>query len=141
MLSWTELLDFIFGRKNKGRHRVRGSWRSRNYVVSDDRSLERDSSFLTPALGKEAAFLSTPLLPILSSTPAASSEMSSPPTTGDSTSSSCVSIRKRRRLAASPGGLHWNSEAKLRSEPHSKPQSDMILLNHFISFAHPEHQD
>ncbi|MEQ2258087.1 hypothetical protein XENORESO_005383 [Xenotaenia resolanae] len=80
------------------------------------RSLERDSSFLTPALGKEVAFLSTPLLPILSSTPAASSEMSSPPTTGDSTSSSCVSVRKRRRLAASPGGLHWNSEGSVQRD-------------------------
>nr|XP_015817574.2 uncharacterized protein ankfn1 isoform X1 [Nothobranchius furzeri] len=73
------------------------------------RSSEQESTCLTPALGKEVTFLSTPLLPVLSSTPAAASEPSSQPPTGDSASHSGVSIRKRRRLAASPGGLHWNS--------------------------------
>ncbi|XP_044034197.1 uncharacterized protein ankfn1 isoform X2 [Siniperca chuatsi] len=72
------------------------------------RSSERESAFLTPALGKEMPFLSTSLLPILSSTPTAA-VLSSGTSAGDSTSQSGVSIRKRRRLAASPGGLHWNS--------------------------------
>lgn len=77
------------------------------------RSSERESTFLTPALGKEMSFLATPLLPILSSTPAAA-VLSSGTSAGDSTSHSGVSIRKRRRLAASPGGLHWNSAGKNR---------------------------
>ncbi|XP_051274174.1 uncharacterized protein ankfn1 isoform X4 [Dicentrarchus labrax] len=68
------------------------------------RSSERESTFLTPALGKELPFLATSLLPILSSTPVASA------------SHSGVSIRKRRRLAASPGGLHWNSAGSVQRD-------------------------
>nr|XP_024659346.1 uncharacterized protein LOC101473170 [Maylandia zebra] len=83
-----------------------------------DRSSERDSTFLTPTLTKEATCLSTPLLPILSSTPApppaaAASRSSYGTHAGDSASHSGVSIRKRRRLAASPGGLHWTSSGVL----------------------------
>ncbi|XP_030611194.1 ankyrin repeat and fibronectin type-III domain-containing protein 1 [Archocentrus centrarchus] len=85
-----------------------------------DRSSERDSTFLTPALTKEATCLSTPLLPILSSTPAhapaAASRLNSGTPAGDSTSHSGVSIRKRRRLAASPGGLHWNSSGNVQRD-------------------------
>lgn len=77
------------------------------------RSSERDSTFLTPALEKEMPFLAPSLLPILSSTPAAAA-LSSGTSAGDSASQSGVSIRKRRRLAASPGGLHWNSAGKIR---------------------------
>ncbi|XP_008301559.1 ankyrin repeat and fibronectin type-III domain-containing protein 1 [Stegastes partitus] len=69
------------------------------------RSSHGDCSFLTPALGKEASFLSTPLLPVLSSTP----NVAAAPPAGDSAPHSGVSVRKRRRLAASPGGLHWTS--------------------------------
>ncbi|XP_028989721.1 uncharacterized protein ankfn1 isoform X2 [Betta splendens] len=76
-----------------------------------------DCSFLTPALGKELPFLSTPLLPILSSTPAGAAVLRS---------GMGVSIRKRRRLAASPGGLHWNSAGSVQrdfwsSDPSSGP--------------------
>ncbi|KAK9530926.1 hypothetical protein VZT92_012399 [Zoarces viviparus] len=62
------------------------------------RSLESDSPFLPPSPGEEML-----LLPLLSSTPVAAGDSSpfSPPTG--------VSVKKRRRLAASPGGLHWNS--------------------------------
>ncbi|XP_042364093.1 cell wall integrity and stress response component 1-like [Plectropomus leopardus] len=76
------------------------------------RSSQRDSTFLGPALEKEMPFLATSLLPILSSTPAAAAALSA----GDSTSSSGVSIRKRRRLAASPGGLHWNSAGSVQRD-------------------------
>lgn len=85
------------------------------FLSSDPcRSSERDSAFLTPTLTKEATCLSTPLLPILFSTPApppaaAASRSSYGTHAGDSASHSGVSIRKRRRLAASPGGLHWTS--------------------------------
>ncbi|KAI3365237.1 hypothetical protein L3Q82_010124 [Scortum barcoo] len=75
------------------------------------RSSEGESTFLMPALEKEVPFLTTPLLPILSSTPAASA-LSCGTSAGDSTSHSGVNIRKRRRLAASPGGLHWTSAGK-----------------------------
>uniref|UniRef100_UPI0037E7F408 ankyrin repeat and fibronectin type-III domain-containing protein 1 n=1 Tax=Semicossyphus pulcher TaxID=241346 RepID=UPI0037E7F408 len=71
-----------------------------------------ESTFLTPALGKEMPFLTTSLLPILSSTPAAAAET----TAGDSSSHGGVSIRKRRRLAASPGGLHWNSAGSVQRD-------------------------
>ncbi|XP_061782618.1 ankyrin repeat and fibronectin type-III domain-containing protein 1-like [Nerophis lumbriciformis] len=77
-----------------------------------DRSPEREAAFLTPALGKETPFLATPLLPILSSTPAAVALMSP----GDSASRGGVSIRKRRRLAASPGGLHWKSAVSVQRD-------------------------
>ncbi|XP_028287886.1 ankyrin repeat and fibronectin type-III domain-containing protein 1 [Parambassis ranga] len=81
------------------------------------RSSEKESGFLSPALGKEMTFLSTPLLPILSSTPVASaSALTSATLAGDSTSHSGISIRKRRRLAASPGGLHWNSSGCVRRD-------------------------
>ncbi|XP_075937781.1 ankyrin repeat and fibronectin type-III domain-containing protein 1 isoform X2 [Anarhichas minor] len=67
------------------------------------RSLESDSSFLPPSPGEEML-----LLPLLSSTPIATGDSSpfSPPTG--------VSVRKRRRLAASPGGLHWNSAGSVQ---------------------------
>ncbi|XP_026172292.1 ankyrin repeat and fibronectin type-III domain-containing protein 1 [Mastacembelus armatus] len=79
------------------------------------RSSERESSFLTPGLGKELPFLSSPLLPILSSTPAASVLSSGTPA-ANATCQSNVSIRKRRRLAASPGGLHWNSAGSVQRD-------------------------
>ncbi|XP_077358640.1 ankyrin repeat and fibronectin type-III domain-containing protein 1 isoform X2 [Festucalex cinctus] len=74
-----------------------------------DRTPERDAAFLAPAaLGKETPFLVTPLLPILSSTPDAAA----------------VGIRKRRRLAACPGGLHWKSTGSLRSPDPSQEEED-----------------
>ncbi|XP_023274602.1 uncharacterized protein LOC111664305 [Seriola lalandi dorsalis] len=79
------------------------------------RSSDKESTFLTPALGREMPFLATPLLPILSSTPTAA-VLSSGTSAGDSASQSGVSIRKRRRLAASPGGLHWNSAGSVQRE-------------------------
>ncbi|XP_069374158.1 ankyrin repeat and fibronectin type-III domain-containing protein 1 isoform X2 [Paralichthys olivaceus] len=83
---------------------------SRRSTVSepgeDDRLSEIES------LAKETPFLSTPLL---SSTPAAAA-LSSGTSAGDSASQGGVSIRKRRRLAASPGGLHWNSAGSLQRE-------------------------
>ncbi|XP_047464954.1 ankyrin repeat and fibronectin type-III domain-containing protein 1 isoform X2 [Mugil cephalus] len=76
----------------------------------------KESSFLRPALGKEVTFLSTPLLPILSSTPVPASGRSSGTPDGESASRSGVSVRKRRRLAASPGGLHWNSAGSVQRD-------------------------
>ncbi|XP_029312642.1 uncharacterized protein DDB_G0271670-like [Cottoperca gobio] len=70
------------------------------------RSSERDPPSLSPALGKEMPFLTTSPLPILSSTPAG----------GHCTPHSGVSIRKRRRLAASPGGLHWTSAGSVQRD-------------------------
>ncbi|XP_041671080.1 ankyrin repeat and fibronectin type-III domain-containing protein 1 [Cheilinus undulatus] len=67
------------------------------------RSSEGESTFLTPSL-----------LPILSSTPAA--PQSSETTAGESTSSQSGVTRKRRRLAASPGGLHWNSAGSVQRD-------------------------
>lgn len=82
-------------------------------VVWCSRCSEKESSFLTPALGKEMPFLATPLVPALSSTPAAAL-LASDVSSADSTPQSTVSIRKRRRLAASPGGLHWTSTGERR---------------------------
>ncbi|XP_038591832.1 ankyrin repeat and fibronectin type-III domain-containing protein 1 isoform X3 [Micropterus salmoides] len=79
------------------------------------RSPGGDSTFLTPALAKEMPFLATSLLPVLSSTPAAAVQ-SSGTSAKDSASQSGVSIRKRRRLAASPGGLHWNSAGSVQRD-------------------------
>ncbi|KAM4524102.1 ankyrin repeat and fibronectin type-III domain-containing protein 1 isoform 2-T2 [Odontesthes bonariensis] len=78
-------------------------------------SSERESTFLSPAW-KDLTFLSTPLLPILSSTPTAASQLSSKTAAGDSASQSGVSIRKRRRLAGSPGGLHWNAAGSVQRD-------------------------
>ncbi|XP_035002141.1 uncharacterized protein ankfn1 isoform X2 [Hippoglossus stenolepis] len=89
---------------------------SRRSTVSDpgddDRLSEIESTFFSPSLAKETPFLSTPLL---SSTPAAAA-LSSGTSAGDSASQGGVSIRKRRRLAASPGGLHWNSAGSVQRE-------------------------
>uniref|UniRef100_A0A674F6U8 Ankyrin repeat and fibronectin type III domain containing 1 n=1 Tax=Salmo trutta TaxID=8032 RepID=A0A674F6U8_SALTR len=68
------------------------------------RPLDREAMFLTPALGREIPFLATPLAPILSSTPC-----NITPQVG-------VSVRKRRRLAASPGGLHWTSTGSVQRD-------------------------
>ncbi|XP_030256820.1 ankyrin repeat and fibronectin type-III domain-containing protein 1 isoform X2 [Sparus aurata] len=75
-----------------------------------------ESTFLSPALEKEMPFLTTSLLPILSSTPTAAAVLSAGESAGDSAPSSGVSIRKRRRLAASPGGLHWNSAGSVQRD-------------------------
>ncbi|XP_061561556.1 ankyrin repeat and fibronectin type-III domain-containing protein 1 isoform X2 [Phycodurus eques] len=72
-----------------------------------DGDSERDGAFLAPALSKETPFLVTPLLPVLSSTPAAAAAALA--------SHGAVGIRKRRRLAAGPGGLHWKSTGSPRS--------------------------
>ncbi|KAM6951547.1 ankyrin repeat and fibronectin type-III domain-containing protein 1-like [Aplochiton taeniatus] len=81
---------------------------------------EGGAMFLTPALGKNSPFLATPLAPILSSTPRSPSPvtmaMTSATSAGDSASASGVSVRKRRRLAASPGGLHWNSTGAVQRD-------------------------
>lgn len=165
MITWTQLWDHVSLTKKKEHCRVAGSWRSRSYVVSEDRwrcwtsssaavlcfsskfcsrvkktfllrntsylclgvtwcywpvllfgpnrSSERESSFLTPALGKEMPFLATALVPALSSTPAAAL-LASDTSSADYAPQSSVSIRKRRRLAASPGGLHWTSTGEKR---------------------------
>ncbi|XP_077407611.1 ankyrin repeat and fibronectin type-III domain-containing protein 1, partial [Vanacampus margaritifer] len=77
-----------------------------------DGTPERDAAFLAPTLGKETPFLVTPLLPILSSTP-------------DAAAAAAVSIRKRRRLAASPGGLCWKSTGSLWSpEPGQEEEEE-----------------
>uniref|UniRef100_A0AAZ3SS09 Fibronectin type-III domain-containing protein n=1 Tax=Oncorhynchus tshawytscha TaxID=74940 RepID=A0AAZ3SS09_ONCTS len=68
------------------------------------RPLDREAMFLTPALGREIPFLATPLAPILSSTPC------------NITPQGGVSVRKRRRLAASPGGLHWTSTGSVQRD-------------------------
>ncbi|XP_023805579.1 uncharacterized protein LOC105353815 [Oryzias latipes] len=80
----------------------------------DTDKLFREYTFLSSSVGKEDMFLSTPFLPNMSSTPSAVSEQSSKPSAPDSTSRSSVIIKKRRRLAASPGGLHWNSAGSLQ---------------------------
>ncbi|KAM9425570.1 ankyrin repeat and fibronectin type-III domain-containing protein 1 isoform 2-T3 [Pholidichthys leucotaenia] len=88
-------------------------------------SLRDAASFLSPPLLREASFASTPLLSILSSTP--NDAAPAPPSmVGNSTPRSGVNIRKRRRLAASPGGLHWNSAGLLQRDfwsPEPSPGS------------------
>ncbi|XP_067101034.1 ankyrin repeat and fibronectin type-III domain-containing protein 1 isoform X3 [Osmerus mordax] len=74
---------------------------------------EKEALFLTPALGRETPFLATPLAPILSSTPCHMTNLTS---SGDSASQGRVNVRKRRRLAASPGGLHWNAAGSVRRD-------------------------
>ncbi|CAF90983.1 unnamed protein product [Tetraodon nigroviridis] len=74
---------------------------------ADCDTIFRSSDFLT--LVKEMPSLATPPVPLLSSTPS-----STAPGLGTSTTDSPggVNIRKRRRLAASPGGLRWNSAGR-----------------------------
>ncbi|CAB1451523.1 unnamed protein product, partial [Pleuronectes platessa] len=89
---------------------------SRRSTVSDpgddDRLSEIESPVFSSSLAMDTPFLSTPLL---SSTPAAAA-LSSGTSAGDSASQGGVSLRKRRRLAASPGGLHWNSAGSVQRE-------------------------
>ncbi|XP_029978047.1 ankyrin repeat and fibronectin type-III domain-containing protein 1 [Sphaeramia orbicularis] len=90
------------------------------------RSPDRDLSFLTPALVKETPFLATPLVPLLSSTPVAAALTSDPPAAtatvaatsvaADSVSQGGVNVRKRRRIAASPGGLHWTPAGSVQRD-------------------------
>lgn len=75
------------------------------------RSSDTDA-FLSPTLAKEMPFLVAPSLPVLSSTPATSTVLIS----GDSTPQGSVGVRKRRRLAACPGGLHWNSSGSVQRD-------------------------
>ncbi|XP_062234780.1 ankyrin repeat and fibronectin type-III domain-containing protein 1 [Platichthys flesus] len=89
---------------------------SRRSTVSDpgddDRLSEIESTVFSSSLAMDTPCLSTPLL---SSTPAAAA-LSSGTSAGDSASQGGVSLRKRRRLAASPGGLHWNSAGSVQRE-------------------------
>ncbi|KAM3592441.1 uncharacterized protein V6R79_018908 [Siganus canaliculatus] len=70
---------------------------------------ERGSAPITPVLGQDGPSLATPPLPLLTSTPAAAG-------LGSSASQSGVSVRKRRRLAASPGGLRWTSAGSVQRD-------------------------
>lgn len=88
-------------------------WRYQTLFFNPRRSSDKESTSLTSALGKEIPFLATALVPVLTSTPAAA-QLSSGTPAGDSTSQKAVRTRKRRRLAASPGGLHWNSAGEKR---------------------------
>ncbi|KAF6730784.1 hypothetical protein FQA47_003065 [Oryzias melastigma] len=85
-------------------------------TCSEPGDTEKLFSLLSSSVGKEEMFLSTPYLPILSSTPAAVSEQSSKSSAANSSSQSSVNVKKRRRLAASPGGLHWNSAGSLQRD-------------------------
>ncbi|TWW82018.1 hypothetical protein D4764_01G0018330 [Takifugu flavidus] len=70
---------------------------------------EGDAAFRSPdflTLVKEMPSLATPPAPLLSSTPSSTGPGS---VTSAADAQGGVNIRKRRRLAASPGGLHWNS--------------------------------
>ncbi|XP_034049193.1 ankyrin repeat and fibronectin type-III domain-containing protein 1 [Thalassophryne amazonica] len=70
------------------------------------RSPDKRGVVLTPALA-------TPLVPVLSSTPA-SGVMRTSGTSGRDSASQCGVVRKRRRLTASPGGLRWNSAGSVQ---------------------------
>ncbi|XP_024141286.1 ankyrin repeat and fibronectin type-III domain-containing protein 1 [Oryzias melastigma] len=85
-------------------------------TCSEPGDTEKLFSLLSSSVGKEEIFLSTPYLPIMSSTPAAVSEQSSKSSAANSSSQSSVNVKKRRRLAASPGGLHWNCAGSLQRD-------------------------
>ncbi|XP_019899593.2 ankyrin repeat and fibronectin type-III domain-containing protein 1 isoform X2 [Esox lucius] len=91
------------------------------------RPLEKEAMTQTLAVVRETPFLATPLTPILSSTPCnqipVSLTMTSVTSSGDSASQGGVSVRKRRRLAASPGGLHWNSRGSVQRDFDRKESS------------------
>ncbi|XP_060796049.1 ankyrin repeat and fibronectin type-III domain-containing protein 1 isoform X4 [Neoarius graeffei] len=69
-------------------------------------SLERESCHVPPSPTVPVSV--TPLAPQTSSTPA--------PKPGTHSCKESASIRKRRRLAASPGGLHWNASGSVLRE-------------------------
>ncbi|CAL8302668.1 unnamed protein product [Lota lota] len=77
--------------------------------ATPDRHQGNEVAFLKAALGTETPFLMTPLFPILSSTPCSAVGTAMISTSAKTSTSGGVSVRKRRRLAASPGGLHWNA--------------------------------
>ncbi|XP_056152661.1 ankyrin repeat and fibronectin type-III domain-containing protein 1-like [Lampris incognitus] len=81
---------------------------------------EKEATFLTPAREEASQFLTTPLHPILSSTPYDVTPIATSVTSGtssvDSASQGGANVRKRRRIAASPGGLHWNAAGSVQRD-------------------------
>ncbi|XP_029707285.1 ankyrin repeat and fibronectin type-III domain-containing protein 1 isoform X2 [Takifugu rubripes] len=90
---------------------------------------EGDAAFRSPdflTLVKEMPSLATPPAPLLSSTPSSTGPGS---VTSAADAQGGVNIRKRRRLAASPGGLHWNSAGLVQRDlwsPERSPVSGRI---------------
>ncbi|KAL0964873.1 hypothetical protein UPYG_G00330230 [Umbra pygmaea] len=79
-----------------------------------------EAIFLTPSLGQKTLSVAKPLAPIVTSAPCdpipITATMTSVISTGDSASQGGVCVRKRRRLAASPGGLRWNSSGLVQRD-------------------------
>ncbi|XP_029933769.1 ankyrin repeat and fibronectin type-III domain-containing protein 1 isoform X4 [Myripristis murdjan] len=71
------------------------------------RPAHSDASLLSSVLGRDASFLT--------STPDAAA-LASAASAGDGALGGGVSVRKRRRLAASPGGLHWNAAGSVQRD-------------------------
>ncbi|TRY94326.1 hypothetical protein DNTS_027978, partial [Danionella cerebrum] len=104
------IVEFLFRRKKS---KKRGSWKSQSYTLPDSRPLENICIHLNQCQEKEAHL--QPLSPLSAdlASPQPSSALRTtstplPNPTRDS-SQAGVSIRKRRRLGASPGGLHWDA--------------------------------
>ncbi|KAG7491711.1 hypothetical protein MATL_G00007390 [Megalops atlanticus] len=101
-------------------------------VANESRPLENDGLLLASPLERDAVFLApSQMLPVSTEPP--SPEPLPPVSIAPSVSSSVsplrestptgVSVRKRRRLAASPGGLHWNSAENIQSSSTNNNQS------------------
>ncbi|KAJ8246388.1 hypothetical protein GJAV_G00267210 [Gymnothorax javanicus] len=93
-------------------------------VENQTRSLENEAVFSSSSLEKDSG-LEVPQTsvgssePLCTAPPAALSPalpVSAAPRTSLEAPAGGVSLRKRRRLAASPGGLHWNSAGALQRE-------------------------
>uniref|UniRef100_A0A8C1H6Q0 Ankyrin repeat and fibronectin type III domain containing 1a n=1 Tax=Cyprinus carpio carpio TaxID=630221 RepID=A0A8C1H6Q0_CYPCA len=116
-------------RRKKSGSCKRGSWKSQSYTLPDSRPLENESIHLSQCQERE-----THLLPV-SASPKSSSPMRTtstplPKPTRDSCQGG-VSVRKRRRLAASPGGLHWDASGSVLRDHDRGETSSLSEVKRF----------
>ncbi|KAJ8363726.1 hypothetical protein SKAU_G00125570 [Synaphobranchus kaupii] len=94
-------------------------------VENQTRHLDHEALFLSTSLENDSVFMAPSQIPAGSLEPLSPEPLppvptapsgSSAPNSSLETAPGGVSVRKRRRLAASPGGLHWNSAGALQRE-------------------------
>ncbi|XP_048026457.1 ankyrin repeat and fibronectin type-III domain-containing protein 1 isoform X5 [Megalobrama amblycephala] len=134
MFAMERIVEFLFRRKKSGSHK-RGSWKSQSYTLPDSRPPEKESSHLSQCQDRKTHLLPpSPLLPVSasphSSSPLRTTSTPLPKPTRDSCHGG-VSVRKRRRLAASPGGLHWDASGSVLRDHDRGETSSLSEVKRF----------
>ncbi|KAL1264584.1 hypothetical protein QQF64_004939, partial [Cirrhinus molitorella] len=134
MFAMERIVEFLFRRKKSGSCK-RGSWKSQSYTLPDSRPLENESNHLSQCQERKTHLLPPSALLPVSASPQSSSPLRTtstplPKPTRDSCQGG-VSVRKRRRLAASPGGLHWDASGSVLRDHDRGETSSLSEVKRF----------